>query len=286
MKCYEMFATSCHFGSGDTTDTTDLTKVAGSKLEIGGAKTASLSKLGGSRRWHSKNLHFTAWSTDFLTRRCVTACCYGMLLRRFWWNGDPRDEAVCIQIIQRPIWPIYINKHQINYHKLPHLQPASSLEPILDLDLQLLRYKWSANVCRVSARAMFFSVLLDAKGSGHVEHRSNPLTVQIESWNQIALLAIYGNLHHWRTGPDVSVGSGAVMILPRRPAVKSDGFCKVPNLLCLGNCACAASRWLQRRCGKADKEWAWQQTQLQMISKLVYSGHLSSRYYWLLKDRE
>ena len=34
---------------------------------------------------------------------------------------------------------------------------------------------------------------------------------------------------------------------------------------------------------KADKEWAWQQSQLQMV---VYSGHLSSRYYWLLKDRE
>ena len=42
MKCYEMFAKSCHFGSGDTTNTTDLTKLAGSKLEIGGAKTASL----------------------------------------------------------------------------------------------------------------------------------------------------------------------------------------------------------------------------------------------------
>lgn len=109
---------------------------------------------------------------------------------RFWWNGDPRDEAVCIQITQRPI---YINKYQINY--IPHLQPASSLEPILDLDLQLLRYKWFANVCRVSARAMFFSVLLDTKGSGHVEHRSNPLTVQIESnshcWQFMATYTIY-----------------------------------------------------------------------------------------------
>ena len=112
-KCYENVATSCHFRSGDTTGT-DLTKLAGSKVEITWSSKHDMAcesncssisykaELGGSRRWHSKNRHFTAWSTDFLTR-CATACCYGMQLRRFWWNA-PRDEAVCTQIIQRSIY--------------------------------------------------------------------------------------------------------------------------------------------------------------------------------------
>ena len=88
MKCYEMFAKVVILDRGIQLIRLILPKLQAQTLKLVEQRRPACesncssilcsAKLGGSRRWHSKNLHFTAWSTDFLRRSCVTACCYGM----------------------------------------------------------------------------------------------------------------------------------------------------------------------------------------------------------------